>query len=218
MSQQKSVWLWNPSRILPITVFAEGQAGTVPVSSHLSEFSCLQRQERILKTHQPCSWASNMAFKTTHLKNKNKDVAEQKLTQLASMRTWVWSLALLSGFAIQSCHELWHRLAAAAALWPLAWELPYAVYAVLKSKKKIIYINIYLYIYLFIIFYYIFYIFYYYICIYLYLFIYIASVPVNGYEKQKHMFAFPIYRTGVLDSVHSPSRRENRKPGQLNIC
>ena len=45
-----------------------------------------------------------------------------------------------------------------------------------------------------------------------------ASVPVSGYEKQKHMFTFPIYRTGVLDSVHSPSRRENRKPGQLNIC
>ena len=31
---------------------------------------------------------------------------------------------------------LWHRLAAAAPIRPLAWELPYAVGAALKKKKK----------------------------------------------------------------------------------
>ena len=31
---------------------------------------------------------------------------------------------------------LWHRLAAVAPIPPLAWELPYAVGAALKKKKK----------------------------------------------------------------------------------
>ena len=31
---------------------------------------------------------------------------------------------------------LWHRLAAIALIQPLAWELPYAVGASLKSKKR----------------------------------------------------------------------------------
>ena len=31
---------------------------------------------------------------------------------------------------------LWHMLAAAALIQPLAWELPYAVGAAFKSKKK----------------------------------------------------------------------------------
>ena len=31
---------------------------------------------------------------------------------------------------------LWHRPAAAASIRPLAWELPYASHAALKSKKK----------------------------------------------------------------------------------
>ena len=31
---------------------------------------------------------------------------------------------------------LWHRLAAAVPIGPLAWELPYATGAALKSKKK----------------------------------------------------------------------------------
>ena len=33
-------------------------------------------------------------------------------------------------------HRLWHRLAAAAPIWPLAWELPYAMEAALKKGKK----------------------------------------------------------------------------------
>ena len=44
--------------------------------------------------------------------------------------------AQLSGLRIWRCCELWCRLAAAALIWPLAWELPYAVDAALKSKKK----------------------------------------------------------------------------------
>ena len=67
------------------------------------------------------------------------------------MRMWVWSLPLLSGVRIQSCHELqyrsqpqlylaflwlWHRLAAAALIWLLAWQLPYAMGVALKRKKK----------------------------------------------------------------------------------
>ena len=65
------------------------------------------------------------------------------------MRMRVRSLASLSGLGIQRCHELWCRsqmwwlgsrvavaVAAVASIQPLAWELPYAVGVVLKSKKK----------------------------------------------------------------------------------
>ena len=69
------------------------------------------------------------------------------------MRIWVWSLASLRGLKIRHCHELWCRLqmwlhfnpvllwlwcrpAAAAPIWSLAWELPYAVGTALKSLKK----------------------------------------------------------------------------------
>jgi len=37
-------------------------------------------------------------------------VAQQKQTQLVSMRMQVRSLASLSGLRIQCCHELWYRL------------------------------------------------------------------------------------------------------------
>ena len=49
---------------------------------------------------------------------------------------WVRSLASLSGLRIWHCHELWCRLAAAALIQHLAWELPYAVGAVLKKKAQ----------------------------------------------------------------------------------
>jgi len=64
----------------------------------------------------------------------------------------VWSLALLSGWRIWHCHELWcrsqtqlrscellwlwHKPAAVALIWLLAWEPPCAVGAALKSKKR----------------------------------------------------------------------------------
>ena len=66
------------------------------------------------------------------------------------MKMWVQSLASLSGLNTQHYHELWcthrcgsgpvllwlwHRLVAAALILPLAWALPYATHASLKSKK-----------------------------------------------------------------------------------
>ena len=69
------------------------------------------------------------------------------------MRTWVWFLASLSGLRIWHClscgvgHRnstdlallwlcLWHRLAAASPIRPLAWALAYVSHEALKSKKK----------------------------------------------------------------------------------
>ena len=69
------------------------------------------------------------------------------------MRMQVKSLASLSGLRSQCCHELWCRsqtqlgsgvavavclwcrLAAAALIRLLAWEIPYAAHGALKSKK-----------------------------------------------------------------------------------
>ena len=63
-------------------------------------------------------------------------VAQQKQTQLVSMRTPVQSLALLSGLRIRRHRELWCRPAAAAPTGPLVWELPYVTGVVLKRKKE----------------------------------------------------------------------------------
>jgi len=61
------------------------------------------------------------------------------------MRMQVQSLAPLSGFRIRWCHELWCRrgsdltlcrLAAAAPILPLAWELPCATDASVEAKTK----------------------------------------------------------------------------------
>ena len=71
----------------------------------------------------------------------------QKRIWLASRRTRVWSVGRGSSIAL-SCgigHRcgsdplllwLWHRPATTAPIWPLAWDLPCAVGAALKSKKK----------------------------------------------------------------------------------
>ena len=69
-------------------------------------------------------------------------------TQLVSMRMRVQSLASLIGLSLAvSCGVgsrcgsdllllwLWHRAAAVALIQPLAWELPYAAGAALKSKN-----------------------------------------------------------------------------------
>ena len=69
------------------------------------------------------------------------------------MKMRAQSQALLTGLGIQHCPELWcrsqmcgldpallwlwHRLAAAAPIPHLAWELPYAMGAANKKKKKI---------------------------------------------------------------------------------
>ena len=68
------------------------------------------------------------------------------------MRTQVWSLASLSGLRIRRCCELccvgcrcgsdlvwlrlWCRLAAAAPIQSLVWELPYATGVALKNENK----------------------------------------------------------------------------------
>ena len=71
------------------------------------------------------------------------------------MRMCVQTLALLSGWRIWSCCELWCRLhtalynlhcagiavavvqaGAAALIHPLAWELPYAISVAVKSKNN----------------------------------------------------------------------------------
>ena len=78
-------------------------------------------------------------------------MVQWKQIGLVSMRMRVRSLASLSGSGIciaVSCgvdHRLgsdpallwlWCRLATAAPIQPLAWELPYAAGVVLKRKKK----------------------------------------------------------------------------------
>ena len=79
-------------------------------------------------------------------------VAQWKWIWPASMRTWVQSLALLSGLRIWHCHELWYRsqvwlvscvllwlwcrLAALAPIGPLAWEPPYTAGVALKRQKE----------------------------------------------------------------------------------
>ena len=67
------------------------------------------------------------------------------------MRIQFQSLASLNGSRIRHCRELWCRsqtwldlallllwcrLAAAIPIQPLAWELPYAMSTVIKSKKE----------------------------------------------------------------------------------
>ena len=72
-------------------------------------------------------------------------MAQWKGTRLVSMRMQVQSLASLSRLRIQLCCELWCRSQTrlgvgqqlvAPILWPLAWELPYAMDAALTSKKR----------------------------------------------------------------------------------
>ena len=78
-------------------------------------------------------------------------MAQCKTIWLASLRTQVRSLALLSGLRIWCCRELgvccrhdsdlvllwlWCWLAATAPIQPLAWELLYATCVALKKKKK----------------------------------------------------------------------------------
>ena len=75
------------------------------------------------------------------------------------MRMWVQSLASLSGLRIRCCCDicgaghrcsldpmllwLWHGPEDAAPIQPLAWELPHAADAAIKSKKKSIDLRIY---------------------------------------------------------------------------
>ena len=66
------------------------------------------------------------------------------VTKLNSIHEgWIWSLASLMNRGVDHRRGsdptllwLWHRPAAAALIWPLAWELPYAMGTALKRKKK----------------------------------------------------------------------------------
>ena len=77
-------------------------------------------------------------------------VAQWVKNPLVSLRMWVQSLASLGGLRNWRCCKLqcrsqmqpmallwlWHRLAAATLIHPLAWELLYAAGVALKRKKK----------------------------------------------------------------------------------
>ena len=79
-------------------------------------------------------------------------VAQRVMNLTSIMRIRVQSLALLSGFRIWRCGELWRRSqtcgsdptllwlwrrpAATAPIPPLAWEAPYTAGAAIKRKKK----------------------------------------------------------------------------------
>ena len=60
-------------------------------------------------------------------------VAQQKQIRLGTLRFRVRSLASLGG---SDPVLLWCRLAAAAPILPLAWELPYIAGVALKRKEK----------------------------------------------------------------------------------
>ena len=57
-------------------------------------------------------------------------------TQLVSMRTWVRSLASLTGLRIWCCCKLWCMSAPGAPIQPLAWEPPYTLCVSLKKRKE----------------------------------------------------------------------------------
>ena len=71
-------------------------------------------------------WAVSESQWDTSLNSENIFEAQWKWTWLVSTRTRDWSLASPSGLGIWHCRELRCRLAAAAAILPLAWEPPYA--------------------------------------------------------------------------------------------
>ena len=60
-------------------------------------------------------------------KVKNPTRIHENSGLIPGLTKWVKDLTLL---------WLWHRLAAAALIQPLAWELPYAIGAALRKKKK----------------------------------------------------------------------------------
>ena len=99
----------------------------------------------------PYAAGATLKRKKEKKKNTKKQLLELSLwlsglwTQLVSMRMWVWSLALRGGLRIQRCYKLWCRsqlglgsciAVAAAPIWLLAWELPYASSVALKKPKK----------------------------------------------------------------------------------
>ena len=76
---------------------------------------------------------------------KNLTSVHEDVGLIPGPARWIKGLALLQGVALgcKCCSDstllwlwLWCRLAAAAPVRPLAWELPYATGAALKRQKK----------------------------------------------------------------------------------
>lgn len=63
-------------------------------------------------------------------------VAQHVKNQTSIHRMQVRLLVMLSGLRKWCCWKLWHRLAAAASTWPLAWEFLYAKCTTFERPKK----------------------------------------------------------------------------------
>ena len=76
----------------------------------------------------PDSFFKNLYYGSSHCGSvvMNKTSVPEDAVLIPGLAQWV---------GIQCCHELWLRLAAAALILPLAWELPYVAGAALKRKK-----------------------------------------------------------------------------------
>ena len=94
--------------------------------------------------HSFCAWSNQLP---TQNAPGVPTVAQRVMNRLVSMTMQTRSLALLSGLRIQHCYslscgssldlaflQLSYRLAAAALIGPLAWELPCAAGVALKSE------------------------------------------------------------------------------------
>ena len=109
-----------------------GEVSTVSKIQPCESGLCLNSSSAHLQAMWP--WASGLAFIN---RNEGVPTVAQRVTNPTSilghagsilgLTQWVKDLALL---------RLWCRLAAAAPISPLAWELPYVAGVALKSKKK----------------------------------------------------------------------------------
>ena len=113
--------------------------GLIPSVGTSTCCGCSQKKKRAVRRNQPCVGRGKIR-RQYRLGTDGVPVMDQQ----------VWSLALLSALKIWRCLEmcrlqtcldprllwLWCMLAAAAPICPLAWELPYAMGAVLKWKRK----------------------------------------------------------------------------------
>ena len=103
--------------------------------------------------HMPRVWLKKREKKKKQLRNNSGVLFASPWVKnlLVSMRTWVQSLALLSGQKIWGCHKLWHRsqlrlgsnvavavmwASAAALIWIWSWEPSICCRSSHKKQKK----------------------------------------------------------------------------------